>query len=57
MKPMSINLAMTRILRNKVKHEEFVLLRRGGRTSSLELSIATSAKMKLNQIHSKSLQR
>ena len=57
MKPMSINLATTRILRNKVKHEGLVSLRRGGRTSSLGLSIATSAKMKLNQIHSKLRQR
>ena len=57
MKPMPINLATTRIIRNKVKHEGFASLRRGGRTSSLGLSIVTSAKMKLNQIHSKSRQR
>ena len=57
MKPMSINLATIRIIRNRVKLEGFAWSRRGGPTSSLELSIATLAKMKQNQIHSKSRQR
>ena len=57
MKPISVNLATTRIIRNRVKLEGFVWSRRGGPTSSLELSIATLAKMKPNQIHSKLRQR